>query len=247
MHRDVADRGVALVIGGGGGIGSAVTRALSEDGYEVVVTYSANRERAEGLVGELVGSGRPAALRALDATDSAQLDGAVRELAGGGRLTCLVHCVGRWTFTHLTELTDEEIDEILRLNLVSTLYALRAAGRHVADGGSVVTVSSAATDLAPKRQASYVAAKAGVEAASRVAAKELGARGVRVNVVRPGATDTGLLRSTTSPRAIEAMSTANVLRRLGTPGDVGEVVSFLCSDKARFVTGSVLDVAGGLR
>lgn len=238
---------MALVVGGGGGIGSAVARALSLDGYEVVVTYSTRASRAAGLIEDLRAAGRRASFVRLDATLSDQVENLFLRVSGEAQLAAVVHCAGSWTFTRLAELTDKEIDDVLALNLTSALYVLRSASRHLADGGSVVTVSSAAADVAPPRQASYVAAKAGLEAASRVAAKELGGRGIRVNVVRPGATDTELLRSTTSERAIEAMSTSNTLKRLGTPEDVADVVSFLCSDKARFVTGSVVDVAGGLR
>ncbi|MFP5335935.1 MAG: SDR family NAD(P)-dependent oxidoreductase [Actinomycetes bacterium] len=247
MSAESDGRRLGLVVGGGGGIGAAVARAFAADGYDVVLTYSADAARAQAVADELTGQGHRASAVHLDATVSDRVEELAERLSREGNLTAVVHCAGRWTFTRLIELTDKEIDEVLALNLTSALYVLRAASRHVAAGGSVVTVSSAAVDLAPARQASYVAAKAGLEAASRVAAKELGDRGIRVNVVRPGATDTQLLRSTTSERAIEAMSTSNTLKRLGTPTDVADVVSFLCSDKARFVTGSVVDVTGGLR
>ena len=237
----------ALVVGGGGGIGSAVARALARDGYSVVLTYLSDKVRAETAAAEISPDGRRSAAVELDATSSAHVDDLFARLAADGRLTCVVHCPGAWTFTRLTELTDAEIDQAIDLNLKSGLYVLRAAGRHLADGGAVVTVSSAAVGLAPTRHASYVATKAGIEAASRVAAKEFGARGIRVNVVRPGATDTARLRASTSPKAIEAMSTGNVLRRLGTPEDIADVIAFLCSDRGRWVTGSVLDVAGGIR
>lgn len=91
----------------------------------------------------------------LDATSSAHVDELFAQLAADGPLTCVVHCPGAWTFTRLTELTDAEIDETIDLNLKSGLYVLRAAGRHLTDGGVVVTVSSAAADLTPVRQAIY--------------------------------------------------------------------------------------------
>jgi 3-oxoacyl-[acyl-carrier protein] reductase len=126
------------------------------------------------------------------------------------------------------------------------LLALRESARRVVDGGRVVLLSSAAAQLAPARQSTYAAAKAGLEAAARVAAKEVAARGITVNVVRPGATDTEALRRGTSPKAIEAMSGANAMRRLGTPDDIAGAVLMLCAADSGWVTGAVIDATGGL-
>jgi 3-oxoacyl-[acyl-carrier protein] reductase len=110
-----------------------------------------------------------------------------------------------------------------------------------------VVVSSAAAEPAPARQTSYVTAKAAAEAAGRVAAKELGRRGIRVAAVRPGATDTPQLRSTTSEAAIEAMAEAPALRRLGEAGNIAAVIAFLLGREAGWVTGTVVEATGGLR
>lgn len=110
-----------------------------------------------------------------------------------------------------------------------------------------MVLSSVAAELAPARQTSYVMIKAAAEAAVRVGAKELGRQGICIAVVRPGATDTPRLRSTTGEQAIEAMAKAPALGRLGEPEDITDAIAFLLGSDARWVTGTTLEVTGGLR
>jgi 3-oxoacyl-[acyl-carrier protein] reductase len=238
----------ALVLGGSSGIGAAVLRALARDGHDVAIGHRSGEDRAAALAEEVTATGRTAVAVGADVRTEDGVVGAFevaeRELGG---LDVVVHSVGAWTFTKLVDLTVEEMDESWALNLRSVLLTLRESARRLRDDGRVVVLSSAVADLAPARQISYAAAKGGLETAVRVAAKELGRRGITVNAVRPGATDTPALRSTTSEKAIEAMSSAPTLRRLGEPEDIADVVAFLVSDAARWVTGSVLDATGGLR
>lgn len=236
----------ALVLGGSGGIGAAVSRRLAE-AHAVAIGYHRDRERAEALSTELAETG--ATVETVQA-DAATEDGVLACFDAAqklGELRVVVNCVGGWDYPKIAELTVEDIDASLALNLRSALLVLRESARRVADGGRVVMLSSAAADVAPARQSTYAAAKAGLEAASRVAAKELAGRGVTVNVIRPGATDTRYFRNVTSPRAIEAMAGANAMRRLGTPEDIAGAVMLLCADDAAWVTGAVLDATGGLR
>lgn len=235
----------ALVLGGGGGIGAAVSRRLAAD-HAVTVGFKDRAGRAKELVDELTRAGATAQLVQSDATTEAGVVAAFDAAEELGPLHVVVHCVGGWDYPRLTDLTEQLIDDALALNLRSALLALRESARRVVDGGRVVMLSSAAAAMAPKRQSTYAAAKAGVEAASRVAAKELGSRGVTVNVVRPGATDTETLREGTSPKAIEAMAGSNAMRRLGTPEDIAGAVMTLCSQDAGWITGVVIDANGGL-
>lgn len=238
----------ALILGGSSGIGAAVVRALLRDGHDVAVGHHSGGERAAELVSEATTAGRTGvAVRADVRTEDGVVGAFVQAEEQLGGLDVVVHSVGDWTYTKLAELTVEEMDESWVLNLRSVLLTLREAARRLRDGGRVVVLSSAVADLAPARQISYAAAKGGLETAVRVAAKELGRRGITVNAVRPGATDTPALRRTTSEKAIEAMSGAPTLGRLGRPDDVADVVTFLCGDGGRWVTGSVLDATGGLR
>ncbi|WP_024792974.1 SDR family NAD(P)-dependent oxidoreductase [Tomitella biformata] len=235
----------ALVIGGGGGIGAAVSRKLAAS-HAVAVGYRDRQDRARAVVQEIQDAGGSALAVGSDVRTAAGVDQAFHAAEELGPLRTVVHCAGAWDYTRVSDLTEESIDADYQTNLRSGLLTLAAAANRVADNGRIVMISSAAAYMAPGRQASYAAMKAGLEAASRSTAKELGRRGITVNVVRPGATDTERLRTSTAEKAVEAMSAAPALRRLGTPEDIAEAVDWLASEKARWVTGTVLDATGGL-
>lgn len=242
MHARVTS---ALVLGGAGGIGASVSRRVATD-HPVLLTYHSDGHRAETLASELLSGGHRAVTTRCDASIEGDVVAAFDRAEELGPLEKVVFCVGGWDYPRLVELRVDDISRSIALNLVSALLVLREAARRTIDGGRVVLLSSAAAAVAPARQITYAAAKAGLEVAARVAAKELAPRGVTVNVVRPGATDTETLRLGTSPRAIEVMSSANAMRRLGSPEDIAGAVSILLSPDAGWITGTIVDATGGL-
>lgn len=235
----------AVVVGGGGGIGAAISERLAAT-HAVAVGYLSHGARAESVAARINDSGGTAVAVGSDVSTDHGVDAIFTAAEQLAPIRTVVHCAGAWDYTKVDGLTAEIVERDFHTNLGSALLTLAAAAERMTDSGRVVMLSSAAAYLAPARQASYVAMKAGVEAAARVAAKELGRRGITVNVVRPGATDTDRLHISTAGRAIEAMATANTARRLGTPDDIAKVVAWLATDDSAWVTASVIDANGGL-
>jgi 3-oxoacyl-[acyl-carrier protein] reductase len=242
MSRPTAS---AVVVGGGGGIGGAVAERIAAT-HALAIGYLTDRARADAVVARIGDTGGIAVAVGSDVSTDGGVDTIFAAAEDLGPLRTVIHCAGAWDYTKVENLTADTVERDFRTNLKSALLSLSAAARRVSDGGRIVLLSSAAAHLAPARQASYAAMKAGLEAAARVAAKELGQRSITVNVVRPGATDTERLRTSTAERAIEAMGAANTFRRLGTPDDIAKVVEWLITDDAAWVTAAVIDANGGL-
>ncbi|MBA4864610.1 SDR family oxidoreductase [Streptomyces sp. PSKA54] len=262
MSRD-AQRGrfegkVAMVTGAGSGMGAAAARQLAAEGARAVVLADVNREAA-AVVAKDLPAGRAVAL---DVADVAAVDGAVEDvLREHGRLDAVVHAAGvddaevkQWIADALVEgrppeVTDRLADaawrRVMRINLDGTFHVLRAAVRAmrpVAAGAIVVIGSSSAFD-APVGYPHYVASKAGVHALSQAVAKEVIASGIRVNVVAPGPTETGMAART--PEALRTGFADPRVRPYATPEEIADIALFLASDAAANLVGAVLLANGG--
>jgi 3-oxoacyl-[acyl-carrier protein] reductase len=230
---------LALVTGGSRGLGRAIALELGRAGAEVVVGYRTGRDEAEAVAGEIGG-------RAVEA-DVADAESAKALVEAAGDVDVLVNNAGLTRDGLLVRMSDEDWRTVIDTNLSSVFYTCRAAARPMMRkrAGSIVNVSSIVGVHGNWGQTNYAASKAGIIGFTKSLARELGSRNVRANVVAPGYVKTQLTE-VLPEEATQAMLTNTPLGRLGDPEDVAGAVRFLCSDDAKFVTGDVLLVDGGL-
>jgi 3-oxoacyl-[acyl-carrier protein] reductase len=244
--RTLQDK-VALVTGSSRGIGAAIARRLAQDGAKVVVNYAGNAEAAREVVAAIAGAGGEAVAIQADVSKAAEVkalfDAAIVQF---GRLDILVNNAGVILYKKLADITDEEFDRLLDINVKGVFYALREAAARLADGGRIVNFSSTTTRLMLPTYGAYVATKGAVEQMTRVFAKEMGARGITVNVVSPGPVNTELFTTGKSEEDIKRMGSMAALGRIGEPEDIARAVAFLASDDAGWITGQNLGANGGL-
>ncbi len=225
----------ALVTGGSRGIGRAVVARLAAAGARVVYTY--RRNPGVDLPGVT-------AVRA-DQEDPRAVDAAFAPVRDTG-LDVLVLNAGVVDSRPLTEVTAADFDRVMAINAKFPLLALREAAGLLHDGGRVVAISTLNTVLAGPGLALYCASKAALEQVAAVAARELGPRGITVNTVSPGATDTDMLRGANPPEALEQAAGWSPFGRIGTPEDVAAVVLLLAGPDAGWITGENIRATGGM-
>jgi NAD(P)-dependent dehydrogenase (short-subunit alcohol dehydrogenase family) len=241
--RDMSGKRV-LVTGATGGIGWAVSELLHRSGATVFLT-DIDRERGTSLAESL---GDRARFLPLDVTDEDSWSRVAVGLEGAGdRLTTLVNCAGAALRRPLVDTSPADFRRILELNLTGTFLGIRMAGGHLADGGSIVNISSLNGVLPTAGLGAYVASKAGVSALTRVAALELADRGITVNAVCPGSIDTAITDSADfADTDWDAYLQTIPAGRRGTPVEVAHAVLYLVSDESRYVTGTNLVIDGGI-
>lgn len=238
---------VAIVTGASHGIGAAVAERLAQDGMAVVINYASSPEQADALVAKIGADGSKAIAVKADVSDPAAVktlfDAAEQAFSG---IDVLVNNAGVIHLTPIAEAEDDAFDKTIAVNLKGTFNGLREGGRRLREGGRIVSFSSSVVGLYQPTYALYAATKAGIEAMTHIAAKELGARGITVNVIAPGPVDTPLFTNGKSQEQIEAITRMNPFGRLGEPEDIARVVSFLAGPDGGWVSGQVLRANGGV-
>jgi 3-oxoacyl-[acyl-carrier protein] reductase len=234
---------VALVTGGSRGIGAAVAHELGSAGARVAVNYRSSADAAEQIAEEIGGIAVEG-----DVSDPVAAGALVEQVEGAlGDLDCLVNNAGVTRDGLIARMSDDDWDAVIETNLRGTFNTCRAVSRKMLRrrSGSIVNLTSVVGIHGNPGQANYAASKAGIIGLTKALARELGARGVRVNAVAPGYIDTEL--TGVLPEEVRnAILGSTPLGRLGEPEDVARAVRFLCSDESAFVTGAVLLVDGGL-
>ena len=239
---------VALVTGASRGIGKAIALLLAENGADVAVNFAGSTAAAEAVAAEIEKMGRKAILVQGDVSQTEvcaeMVDKVVKEL---GHIDILVNNAGITRDTLLLRMKEEDWDVVLNTNLQGVFNCTKAAVKYMAKqrSGSIVNISSVVALMGNAGQANYAAAKAGILGFTRSVAKEMAARGIRVNAVTPGFIKTDMT-SVLSEKVVAAMEASIPLARLGEPEDIAKAVLFLVSDNAAYITGQTLHVDGGM-
>ncbi|GIJ69030.1 SDR family oxidoreductase [Virgisporangium ochraceum] len=229
----------ALVTGGSRGIGRAIVRRLAGLGASVVFTYRESRAAADDLAAEVGATAVQA-----DQADPACLDAMFAPVAGG--LDILVNNAAINPHVAIADVNAADFDRVFMVNVKVPALAMARAATLLRDNGRVINLSTLNTVVPAPGSALYIASKGALEQFTAVAAREFGPRGITVNTVSPGATDTDLLRASNPPEALERNAALTALRRLGQPDDIAAVVAFLAGPDSGWITGQNIRATGGL-
>jgi NAD(P)-dependent dehydrogenase (short-subunit alcohol dehydrogenase family) len=246
---------IALVTGGSRGLGRDMAFKLAEKGLDVIITYNTNADEAAKVVQQVEQGGQKAAALQLNTRDIKSFDAFIQQLKdtlsqhfGTDNLDFLVNNAGHGRNAVIPEVTEEMFDDLLNVHFKGVYFLTQKMLPILNNGGGIVNVSSGLTRVSFPGSSPYACMKGAVEVFTRYLAKELGAKGIRANVIAPGAVTTEFngahLRK--NEQLMASVSSITALGRPGVAEDIGGVVAFLCTEDARWVNGQRIEVSGGM-
>lgn len=242
---------VAVVTGASKGIGADIAKHLAAEGAAVVVNYATSKEGADRVVDEITKRGGKAIAVQADVAKKTELERLfAATIKAFGHLDILVNNAGVYSFEPLEAVTEEEFHRQFNINVLGLILSTQEALKHFgSDGGSVINISSVASTAAPPASVIYTATKGAVDAVTRVLAKELGPKKIRVNSINPGGVETEGFHALGLPGTDfeKQMIAQTPLGRIGQPRDIAPVAVFLASSESGWMTGETLRVTGGFR
>lgn len=236
----------ALVTGGSRGIGAAIARRLAAEGADVALTYERSADKAAAVVGEIEALGRKGFAIAADSADPAAVTRAVDDAARAlGGLDILVNNAGIYRGGAVADWSLADIDATLSVNVRAVVLASQAAAAHLGEGGRIISTGSCLADRVVEPNVTlYAMSKAALIGFTKGLARDLGPRGITVNIVHPGSTDTDM-NPAGGPGA-DAQRARMAIPRYGQPEDIAGLVAYLASEEARFITGAGFAIDGGV-
>ncbi|RYZ27716.1 MAG: SDR family oxidoreductase [Sphingobacteriales bacterium] len=249
----MAQTKIALITGGSRGLGKDMALSIAKKGLDVVITYNSKKDEATAVANQVRELGQKAAVLQLNVDSETgfgtfyqQLEIVLRDQFSASKIDYLVNNAGIGIHVPFAETTEAQFDQLMNIQFKSVFFLSQKALPYISDGGGIINISTGLARFALPGYAAYASMKGGVETLTRYMAKELGNRGIRVNVVAPGAIETdfggGVVRDNSEVNKFIASQTA--LGRVGRPDDIGSVVAFLCTDDAKWVNAQRIEVSG---
>lgn len=246
---------IALVTGGSRGLGKDMALALSKKGIDVLLTYHTHKQQADEVVAEIQRNGQKAVALAFDVSDIksldsfiAQVSASLKEVWNTDKFDFLINNAGVGATLPILQVTEDAFDNLVNIHFKGVYFLTQKALPNMNDNGGVVFISSGTTRFCVPGYSVYSSLKGAIEVFCRYVAKEFGHRGIRSNIVAPGAIETDFngaaIRNNPQMKAFLAAQTA--LGRVGNADDIGSVVAFLCTEDAKWVNAQRIEVSGGV-